>query len=195
MRSGKRVSNPIKVVLDTNVLVSAFLWDGNESAVFGQCLEGTVGSLTSQGILHELDDVLERKFGIPNERRFGYLRRILSASRLITITGDLKVLDDDPSDDQILETALLGDADFIVTGDKHLFSLGTFRGIRILKAAELVHIIFGQQCPSVITHVLPFTPLPTQLAKLNSQFSLQGQLPCTNPCPGTWRPCRCHSSP
>lgn len=141
MRSGKRESSPIKVVLDTNVLVSAFLWDGNESAVFDKCLGGAISSLTSQVILYELDDVLERKFGVPWERRFGYLRRIMSASRSITITGDLRVLDDDPSDDLILETALMGDAEFIITGDSHLLSLGTFRGIRILRAAEIIRII------------------------------------------------------
>lgn len=52
MRSGKRDGSPIKVVLDTNVLVSAFLWDGNESAVFDQCLGGAISSVTSQVILY-----------------------------------------------------------------------------------------------------------------------------------------------
>lgn len=141
MRSGKRGSDPTKVVLDTNVLVSALLWDGNEKDAFDLCLEGVIDSLTSMEILFELDDVLERKFGIPWERREQYQRMIMGASRLVVITGDLRVLDDDPADDPVLETALLGDAEFLVTGDKHLLSLGFFEGIGILRAADLVRLI------------------------------------------------------
>jgi putative PIN family toxin of toxin-antitoxin system len=141
MRSGKRRGSPIKVVLDTNVLVSAFLWNGNESVVFGLCRKGAMESLISQAILNELDDVLQRKFGVRQDRRFGIVRAITSVSRLITITGDLRVLDDDPSDDAILETALQGGAEFVVTGDGHLLSLGAFQGIRILRAAEVVRLI------------------------------------------------------
>ena len=141
MRSGKRRGSPVKVVLDTNVLVSAFLWDGNESVVLDLCLEGAVRPVTSSEILLELDDVLDRKFGVPWERRYRYQRRIAGASLLVTITGDLRVLDEDPSDNVVLETAVLGDADLIDTGDKHLLSLSTHQGIRVLRAADLVDAI------------------------------------------------------
>lgn len=68
----------------------------------------------------------------------------MKVSRLISITGDLRVLDADPSDDRVLETALLGDARFLVTGDRHLLKLGSYEGVRVLRAADPVRLIVSR---------------------------------------------------
>jgi len=144
MRPGERPNRPFRVVLDTNVLVSALLWDGNERDILTLCNIRHLRPVTSIEILKELDNVLERTFGLSWGRRQLYKSNILMASKLVAINGDLRIVDDDPTDDKILETAIVGKADFIVTGDKHLLSLEGYQGIRILRAAELVRIIAGR---------------------------------------------------
>ena len=137
MRSGKGPSRPLRVVLDTNVLVSALFWDGNARVVQRRCGVGLLRSITSLDILEELDRVLEFKFGLPDDRRRKYLRSIAMTSEVVSIVGELKVIEDDPPDDRVLETAIVGRADAIVTGDKHLLALGSYEGIKILRAGDL----------------------------------------------------------
>ena len=89
MRPGKRPNRRLRVVLDTNVLVSALLWDGNEREVLNLCWAGSLRSITSIEILRELDSVLERRFGLPWARRHMFRLNILRASELVGIIGDL----------------------------------------------------------------------------------------------------------
>ena len=58
-------------------------------------------------------------------------------SDIVHPEGTIDVIDDDPSDNWVLETALLGEADIIVSGDKHLLTLGSYEGVRILRARDL----------------------------------------------------------
>jgi len=123
--------------MDTNVLVSAFFWDGNERDVNQRCREGLLRSITSPDILKELDRVLINKFRLPESPRRMYLRMITMTSEVVLLKGEVSVIKEDPTDDKVLETAIVGSADIIVTGDRHLLSLGCYEGIRIIQAREL----------------------------------------------------------
>ncbi len=127
----------MRVVLDTNILVSAFFWEGNESEIVRRCEEGELRSVTSPDILDELARVLDRKFDIPEERTHEYIGEIILFSEVVFPTGEIKVVEEDPADDVILETALIGNADVLITGDKHLLSLNRFKDIQIMKAGDL----------------------------------------------------------
>ncbi len=59
-------------------------------------------------------------------------------SEVVIIKGKLKVIKEDPSDDKVLETALLGEADIIVSGDRHLLALGSYGGVRVLRARDIL---------------------------------------------------------
>jgi putative PIN family toxin of toxin-antitoxin system len=126
-----------RAVLDTNVLVSAFFWEGNERTLLRRCRNGEVRSITSPNILGELERVLMHKFEVPERIVKDYLKEIIMFSELVFPRGDLRVVEDDPADDLVLETAMLGKADVIVTGDRHLLRLGGHEGVGIKKAKDV----------------------------------------------------------
>ena len=67
----------------------------------------------------------------------GFLEEMILMSYIVHPEVTIDVIDDDPSDNWVLETALLGEADIIVSGDKHLLTLGSYEGVRILRARDL----------------------------------------------------------
>ena len=127
----------LRVVLDTNVLVSAFFWEGNEQGILKRCKGGEMQSVTSTSILGELERVLLRKFGMPEEIVRAYVKEVIMISDLVFPRGELRVIERDPADDLILETAMLGRADIIVSGDDHLLRLGSYEGVMIRKAKQI----------------------------------------------------------
>lgn len=126
-----------RVVLDTNVLISGLFWEGNERALLMRCRDGELRSVTSPGILDELERVLTRKFKVPGRKVRDYVREIIRFSDIVLPRGDLRVVEDDPSDDLVLETAVLGRVDVIVTGDRHLLRLGSYGDVGIKRAKEV----------------------------------------------------------
>ena len=133
----------IKVVLDTNVLVSALIKTGRPRALFLEVVRGKVQLIVSKGILEELaevaaDDEIRRYVDEEDVRKF--LRLIGSAAKTVTVRSRFKAAKDDPSDDLFLRTAYDGGADYIVSGDKHLLSLNEFRGIKILTVNEALEL-------------------------------------------------------
>lgn len=123
--------------MDTNILVSAYFWDGNEKGVVSRCCSKDFRSITSPEILEELEHVLISKFREPMLLVVGFLEEMILMSDIVHPEGTIDVIDDDPSDNWVLETALLGEADIIVSGDKHLLTLGSYEGVRILRARDL----------------------------------------------------------
>jgi len=126
-----------RVVLDANILVSAFFWEGNEQDLLRRCREGEIHSITSTHVLGELERVLLRKFKMPEEMVRDYVKEVIMLSDLVFPKGDLRVIEQDPADDLVLETVVLGEADAIVTGDNHLLQLGSYKGVEIWKAKEV----------------------------------------------------------
>ena len=127
----------MRVVLDTNVLISAFFWKGNERNILKKCRAKEHQLIISPQILREMRRVLSLKFSLPDEKINEYERDIILFSVMVVPKGELKIVKDDPTDDIIIETAQLGKADVIVTGNKHLTKLKEFEGIRIKRAGEL----------------------------------------------------------
>lgn len=126
----------MRVVFDTNIYVSAFVLPGSraDAAMLG-AMDGDDQLLLSKAILDELLGVMARKFS----KNAGELARIavfLSEISKIDAEGEkLSVLTDEP-DNRILECAIAGQADAIVTGDKAMPELQEFKGIRILSSKE-----------------------------------------------------------
>jgi uncharacterized protein len=121
----------VRLLLDTNVLVAALVARGTCHELLEHCVREHI-VLSSQPLLDELADVLERKF---RQRAVD----VQSARRLFAETFTLvepSVLDipicRDPDDDVVLATALAGACDAIVTGDQDLLILDPCRGIRVI---------------------------------------------------------------
>ena len=128
----------IRIVLDSNVLISALFWEGNERSILEGCNSGKYASVTSHQIIKETEKVLRKKFKLPEEKIRAYIQDILVMSDMIFIKGILNVIENDPDDNMVLETALTGKADYIITGDKHLLKIKTYEEVKILKASRLL---------------------------------------------------------
>lgn len=137
----------MRLVLDTNVVASGLLWNGAPARLLDAAQTGELELFTSTRLLAELAGILTRaKFakalaaaGLPREELvLGYAELatvIVPAAIPPTIAADL-------SDDQVLACATSANADLIVSGDKHLHSLGgKYNGIRIVRPAEAVSIV------------------------------------------------------
>ena len=129
----------MRVVLDTNILISAFVFPGGTpEAVYRAALEGRVELVTSPPLLAELGGVLSTKFGWDPSMAEEAVAQIVRVGIVVRPTEELPVIVDDPDDDRVLEAAVTGDAEVIVSGDRHLLKLGTWRGIRIERAAAFL---------------------------------------------------------
>lgn len=132
-------SEQLRGVFDNNVLISAALLAGVPRKAFDKLLDnGTV--LVSVPVLLELAEVLNReKFDkyVTHDERMRFMVSFLKVAEMIEIRYIIVVCRD-PKDDKLLELAVSGDADFLVTGDKDLLVLNPFRGIEIITPREFL---------------------------------------------------------
>ena len=131
----------VRAVYDTNIWVSALRRQGNPFRCALLAAMGFVVSVTCDELLDELCRVLTQKFGMPFANVNRYIAVIRSFSEVVAITGQLRVVADDPDDDKVVECAIVGKADYIVTGDRHLLALGQYSGISIVKATQFLNIL------------------------------------------------------
>ena len=121
-----------RVVLDTNVIISAVLFGGMPHKVLELAIRGEMELFLSIPILDEVRDVLMRpKFGLSAEQATRIIDELYAISEVINPAISIKVVNDDPDDNMVLECALEAHAEYIVTGDLHLLELGNYEGINI----------------------------------------------------------------
>lgn len=136
----------MRIVIDTNVLLSALLWHGTPHALFKQVRSGTVELVLSQTLLEEFSEVITRqKFAAIIQRTTRTPERILhelqALAEMVVAPPLPQPVCRDPDDDAVLACALAAQADLIVSGDADLLVLEQFQGIRIVTAAQAVTII------------------------------------------------------
>lgn len=133
---------PLAIVADTNVIISALFWKGNESKIMNLAEEGKIKLLSSAALLNELKNVLSHeRFGLEEKTVDENVKYILTISEIVSPKRKLKVIREDPADDRVLECALEGRADYIVSGDKHLLQLNEFHRTKIVRAKGLLDIL------------------------------------------------------
>jgi putative PIN family toxin of toxin-antitoxin system len=131
----------MRIVVDTNVIVSALVFGGVPRRVFEAIEEGICEWFYSVEIEAETRRVLRDKFGWDERRLGGYLPALWSVGRMIAAGRQLNVVREDPADNRILECAIAADADAIVTGDGHLLKLSKYEDISILTPREFLTAI------------------------------------------------------
>lgn len=133
----------MRVAIDTNVLISATFWTGKPKQLLNAVRLGEVIFLSSEALFEKLEEVLAaegKPFNLEEKeakRIVGHLREI---ARVVPIKSAISICRDE-NDNRILECALDGDADYIVTGDSDLLKLGSFEGIRIMRVADFLEIM------------------------------------------------------
>lgn len=131
----------MKVVLDSNVVLSGFLWSGICTQFFELANAGMIEAYTSRELLDEISDVLHRSKHADNVARTGLTaKQLLSQYRRFAIRIPAQKFTQqicrDADDDDVLACALAAKANIIITGDKDLLVLHPWRGIHILKPFE-----------------------------------------------------------
>jgi uncharacterized protein len=129
----------MRVVVDTNVFVSAALKDKSLPALAVHLVEQRGTLLKSTATERQLFEVLARPYFSPliPPATHDWLKNLLAAAEVVAITERIAACRD-PTDDKFLELAVNGHADFIVTGDPDLLVLNPFRGIPIVSPAPFV---------------------------------------------------------
>jgi putative PIN family toxin of toxin-antitoxin system len=133
----------LKVVYDTNVIVSAALKEGSLPALLVSLgLEDKVRFFVSPAIIREYEKVLERpRLKLGQRRIIDFMEKIKEKAIMVNPTKGLSIVKIDESDNRILECALKGGVDFIITGNKRHFPFEEFRGSKLVTPREFINRI------------------------------------------------------
>ena len=132
----------MRVVLDTNVIISALNFPGNERLVLELALRGRFEFYLSLFILEEVARVLVRKFDWDEERSAQAIQVIENAATVIDPPQLHEVIEGGHADNRVLECAVAASADYLVTGDRrHLLPIGEHRSTRILNAPRFLSVL------------------------------------------------------
>ncbi len=122
-----------KIVLDTNVLISAFGWKGSPYHILLRCIAGDFRLHISPAILAEATRVLAYpKFGFIQSQIDEFVALVVEIAALVEPDFTLNIVTPDPSDNRILECAMAANCRFVVTGDRHLLDIDVLSDIQIL---------------------------------------------------------------
>ena len=133
----------MRVVLDTNVVVSALVWGGVPYKLIEAASAGEIELITSPALLTELRNVLSREHLASRlaAQRSTVEQAIALYSELAITVSPLstpRVVPGDADDDHVIAAAVAGTAEIVISGDRHLLSLGSHQGISIVNAADAV---------------------------------------------------------
>ncbi len=133
----------MRVVFDTNVLVSALIKVGKPRDLFVKLSKGKQ-LILSKAILEDFLEVIEdaKVAKYTSEHDVTVILNMLgNAAKIVRVKSKFVFVKETPDDDIIVQTAYDGRADYIVSGDKHLLSLKEFKGIKILTIDEMLLVI------------------------------------------------------
>lgn len=140
---GEKEKTVVKVVLDTNVLVSSILFKGELAGIVDLWKGGRIVPVVSRETFDEFRKVLGYpKFGLTK----GEIRAIIEEEALpffevVETAGEASRVCKDPDDDKFIACALAASADYIVSGDKDLYDIVTYGTIKIIRAVDLLKMI------------------------------------------------------
>lgn len=137
----------MEAVLDTNVVVSALLSPkGPPAEIIRAWRAHSFTWVTSPALLDELERVLRyprirQHLAWVDDELAEFLELIRRQARVVSPSQTLEVIQDDPDDNRVLEAAVEGHAEYVVSGDRHLLDLGTYGDITIVTPARFAAII------------------------------------------------------
>jgi len=139
---GKRPKEIMRVVLDTNVLISALLFKGELSRVVRLWQKGKIVPIISKETFSELRTVLEYpKFSLSRAEMKSLIEHeILPFFEVADVNAHVKGACRDTEDDKFISCAISANADCIVTGDKDLSDLKKYQSVRIIRASNFIRM-------------------------------------------------------
>lgn len=133
-------SNALRVVIDTNVLVSAIVYGGIPKQILSLVLDENLVGATTRVLMAELIDVLSKKFHFSPQKLADAESLIQDSFLILQPERTISLLDDD-DDNRVLEAAVAGMCGYIVTGDSDLLRLKEYKGIVIVTAAKFLKVV------------------------------------------------------
>ena len=137
----------IRAALDANVFVSAVLSPrGNPAKILAAWRAERFHLVISSAILEEIERVFHypkvvARHRWPKEKIRAFIEDLAHLAILVPAERTLTVISEDPSDNRYLECAIAGEAEYIVSGDRHLLQLGAYREIRILMPRAFLDVL------------------------------------------------------
>lgn len=131
----------LRIVLDSNVYISALLFKGIPGKILDMALKNEIILITSDEIITETVRILREKFKWPEHNIDKFMRRLSDISVNIKPVNKLNVIKERESDNSVLECAVSGDASLIVSGDKHLLKVKKYKNIPIARPIYLTYLI------------------------------------------------------
>ncbi len=132
-----------RVVLDTNVIVSGLGWRGAPAAILDAVGDDRLVLVTSAALLAELRRVLDYPRLAKVIQGGAQLADLVAASGVVVAPNRVLTVVSDDDDNRVLEAAIEGTADYIVSGDSDLLDLGSFQGIPIIAPGEFAATVLG----------------------------------------------------
>lgn len=137
-------NKPIKIVLDTNILISGFLNPHNPPGriLFHLTEPGLLKLLISDEILAKYEGVLKRKKFNLDKSKIIYALTLIENISIKTTPKEKLNITDDKDDNKFFECAIEGNADFLISGDiKHVQKIKKYKGIKVISPAEFINIL------------------------------------------------------
>jgi uncharacterized protein len=133
----------MRVVFDTNIVASASFWRGNPFDCLTAWAQGKCEAVVSPALLAEYHETIEElSLRYADRKPVEWADALVESALLVFPTDRATGATPDPDDEMILECALAGEVDYIVTGDKkHLQTLQEFQNIRIVSPAEFLRLL------------------------------------------------------
>jgi putative PIN family toxin of toxin-antitoxin system len=132
-----------KVVIDTNVFVSGLTFKGKPREVLDLIWRGDIEACISSFIFKELEETLKKDFSWDRDQIKHTIEKIKAKTILIQPKNKVSVIKENDDDNRILECAIEGKAQYLISGDrKHLSPLKEYQGIKILSPAEFLKLLF-----------------------------------------------------
>ena len=128
-----------KVVIDTNIFISGFGWNGKPKEVLNLLEDGFIANFATTETFEEIRKVVSYpRLKFPTSLQIKIIEFAFSYSRFVDPGKTVSLIKEDPEDNRFLECAVSARADFIITGDPHLLKVGNFMDIRITTAAQFL---------------------------------------------------------
>jgi putative PIN family toxin of toxin-antitoxin system len=138
----------MRITADTNILISAMFWSGDSGRIIEKAGNKEIQLILSKEILKEFAGVLaykeiQDKIRGKNLEMKRTIEKIISISEIVEPKQKIDIVKEDPDDNKILECAIEGKAECILTKDNHLLKIREYAGIRILTPLEFLKILKG----------------------------------------------------
>jgi len=132
----------MRVVFDTNIIISGLLFSGKQRILLSHVIEHAFELIISHPIIEEINDVICRdKFKVKRELSIITVAELIELAKLVYPTSKVNIVKSDPDDNIIIECAIEGKAQYIITGDSDLLNIQSHEDIRIVDTNTFLSIL------------------------------------------------------